>query len=577
MTPSPGLVQRLTEDFDLLQAAVLDEADGRATPDTVAALADPTLTVAKLGALIHAATLARGEVRRAQLLRLGHRGAEEHRRAVQRLGRVTAARKQAAETARHTDHRASVPHPRAGSDPLPLAVRVLKTAMPRFLQSPLDAILAERGFDPAGYRMPDQGAWRWWDSRLHAENDDASRRLPAPVEDLNALSDEDFVRALLADAREAENPYLAHDAVVERWAALAGQAQAWGRYAVAQAERQALTHATTTRAEQLDALEAAYADLAVLNLRAHEARQARRALLRTIRVAHAAVTSRLLPSSRTLLVEAFERAAGEAPAVGAAVRALADRHQADCPHAATDCPACHHELAAHLTTHLATHHAALLTGPLAARPGAQLVTQLGAFDEAEPAPTGALRHADFENRYALLSDLPADVPWAVSDAAVVTEDSALCGWGWAAADGTVDWGSSYASSSGEAELIALCEAALDLLARNPEREVLVLSDSSQAVDALAATLATGDPSSAHRCALFPEARARVAALLPHRDRVQVRWLKGHVGHDLNESADALARLALRHAIGRVTAAQLRQRLTEIRRGVSGATPPRGTA
>lgn len=31
----------------------------------------------------------------------------------------------------------------------------------------------------------------------------------------------------------------------------------------------------------------------------------------------------------------------------------------------------------------------------------------------------------------------------------------------------------------------------------------------------------------------------MVCLLRHRDRIQVRWLKGHIGHDLNGAADAL--------------------------------------
>ncbi|MGI5339802.1 hypothetical protein ACQEVS_21620 [Streptomyces sp. CA-181903] len=44
----------------------------------------------------------------------------------------------------------------------------------------------------------------------------------------------------------------------------------------------------------------------------------------------------------------------------------------------------------------------------------------------------------------------------------------------------------------------------------------------------------------------------------------MRWLKGHIGHDLNEAADALAGLALRQAGGRIaerTAHRARARTT----------------
>ena len=63
--------------------------------------------------------------------------------------------------------------------------------------------------------------------------------------------------------------------------------------------------------------------------------------------------------------------------------------------------------------------------------------------------------------------------------------------------------------------------------------------------------------------LFPEGRALIDQLAPHRDRIEVRWLKGHIGHDLNEAADALARLALHRANGRVPDSTARKAAGEI--------------
>ncbi|MFC8424147.1 hypothetical protein ACFUN7_25270 [Streptomyces sp. NPDC057236] len=60
------------------------------------------------------------------------------------------------------------------------------------------------------------------------------------------------------------------------------------------------------------------------------------------------------------------------------------------------------------------------------------------------------------------------------------------------------------------------------------------------------------PLSARRTLLFPEGRHLMDRLLRHRDRVQVRRLKGHVGRDLDETADALAGLSLRRVTGRVS-------------------------
>lgn len=62
-------------------------------------------------------------------------------------------------------------------------------------------------------------------------------------------------------------------------------------------------------------------------------------------------------------------------------------------------------------------------------------------------------------------------------------------------------------------------------------------------------------------------------LLFHRHRVQVRRLKGHIGHDLNETADVLAGLALRRANGRIPSSAARKEEARILRSLgSGAGP-----
>ncbi|MFC5959417.1 hypothetical protein ACFP51_34915 [Streptomyces pratens] len=53
--------------------------------------------------------------------------------------------------------------------------------------------------------------------------------------------------------------------------------------------------------------------------------------------------------------------------------------------------------------------------------------------------------------YALLADLPDTAVVAVADAAV-GDESARCGYGWAAEEGTTGHGDSLASGSGEAEV-----------------------------------------------------------------------------------------------------------------------------
>jgi ribonuclease HI len=103
--------------------------------------------------------------------------------------------------------------------------------------------------------------------------------------------------------------------------------------------------------------------------------------------------------------------------------------------------------------------------------------------------------------------------------------------------------------------------------------VVLLCDSTEAVDAVGTALRTADPAAAHRTLLFPESRQLMDRLVRHRHRVQVRWLKGHVGHDLNETADAFARLALRRVSGRIAPAAARKEEARILRLLgSGAGP-----
>ncbi|WP_351232272.1 hypothetical protein [Streptomyces sp. NPDC002133] len=95
----------------------------------------------------------------------------------------------------------------------------------------------------------------------------------------------------------------------------------------------------------------------------------------------------------------------------------------------------------------------------------------------------------------------------------------------------------------------------------------MLCDSSEAVAIINRALESANPAVAHRAVVFPEGRQLLADLMPHRDRVEVRWLKGHIGHDLNETADALATLALRRATGRIPAAVARKEHGQILRAL----------
>lgn len=81
------------------------------------------------------------------------------------------------------------------------------------------------------------------------------------------------------------------------------------------------------------------------------------------------------------------------------------------------------------------------------------------------------------------------------------------------------------------------------------------------------------PLSARRTLLFPEGRHLMDRLLRHRDRVQVRRLEGHVGRDLDETADALAGLSLRRATGRVSPFAARKEEARIPRSLGSGDRP----
>ncbi|MEU3248677.1 MULTISPECIES: hypothetical protein [unclassified Streptomyces] len=59
----------------------------------------------------------------------------------------------------------------------------------------------------------------------------------------------------------------------------------------------------------------------------------------------------------------------------------------------------------------------------------------------------------------------------------------------------------------------------------------------------------------------------------HCTRVQVRWFQGHIGHELDETADDLAGLALRRAGGRIAPASARKEEARIPRSLDSGGGP----
>ncbi|MFD8765126.1 RNase H family protein [Streptomyces mirabilis] len=528
ITGHTELVCRFAEDFTALQEAVLARMNGICAAETAAALEHASLARPIAIALAHADVLARGDVRRAEL---SAQPPERLRRLREHARKVRRARSRADAVCKEQRARRL-----AGlSRPVDmLELRVARSAYPDAYASTLREELRDRGLPEGTPQAPESDLARWaWDQRS------AGSELPAPVRELEDCHDDAFIQALLRDAREEENPYLLHDAVVERWSRHARSALVWGRYAIGQAERDVLACPLFARRPRLDALEDAYQDAAVLAARAREAKL-QVADLRD-RIQAWVATGPFAELVAQCRAAALERFATDEPQSWHRVRELTARHRADCAERTYGCPQCHRALATVLTD------------------GSPADTDEDNAGERSTATALADR-----DRYAVLADLPSTAVVAVADAAV-GDESALCGYGWAAEDGTTGCGDSMASSSGEAEVIGICAAALSLLDRHEEAPIVLLCDSTEAVEAANAALDSADPTVAHRTLLFPEGRHLMDRLLRHRHRVQVRWLKGHIGHDLNETADALAGLALRRAAGRISPSAARKEEARILR------------
>ncbi|MET8954768.1 RNase H family protein [Streptomyces sp. NPDC004533] len=524
------LVSRLAEDFTALQDAALARMNGTASPQTEAALEHPALAGGVAIALAHTEVLARGAVRRAELSVMP---AQRVRPLREYARRVRRARSQAEAVCKEQRARRIS----RGRMPVtvPLDLRVARAAHPQAYLRAVEEELTHRGLPADALSVPNYERARWAQERqlIHTE-------IASAVRELLDCGDDFFVQALLHDARQAENPHLGHDAIVERWNRQAPTALAWGRYAIAQAERAALARPLTARSVQLDALEDAYQDTAILTARAVEARHKTADLHDRIRE----LTS--TGSFADLIAQCHAGAIARFAAVHRGLwdraRLLAAEHQASCLQRVEGCPRCHLALAAALALEV---------------PGT------ASLDE-DDAPGEIVEPDAASDRYAILNDLLPHAVVAVADAAV-GDESAQCGYAWVCENGTTGHGASMAHSSGEAEVIGICNAALNLLDHSPGSPIVILCDSSEAVTTVNRALETADPAVAHRTVVFPEGRQLLANLMPYRDRVEVRWLKGHIGHDLNETADALAAVALRRATGRIPAAVARKEQAHILR------------
>ncbi|KAB7852299.1 RNase H family protein [Streptomyces mobaraensis] len=538
MTDATALVQHLNSDFSAGHDAVPARVNGTASPAIEQALAHPDLAEPIAAALAYAVVRARGAVRVAELGTCPADRVRPLRRAVERIATERAKAEAVCGPLRRPAQRAS--H-RLGRS---LKQTPARAVLPAAHRQTLVTACAELGLHADAFSVPNQrnGAW--------AQSRGLFGSVPSEaVRELAARDDTEFVAALLHDARMAEDERLGHHLIVERWNRLSATALAWGPYAIANAERRAVSRPLHARRDVLDALEDAYEDLAVLTCRAGEAKY--RAFRLTCQVRELTVTGKRASVAAAAHRRAHELLQVSHPEELAEIAEAVRAHQVDCPFRADGCPDCQRVVLKGLS------------GQCQEAPGSR------PEPTSPPQPTDAsgpgVTYASFgaEERYAVLNDIPGGARVVVSDAAI-GEDSALCGYGWAAEDGTTGHGDSMASTSGEAEIIGVCAAALTALTTHANDEFLVLCDSRQAVDAVQEVEEHGDVTRAQEAVLFPEAGELLTRLLPYAHRITVRWLKGHIGHDLNEAAEALAGLALRQARGRIaerTAHRARARTT----------------
>ncbi|MGW4300231.1 RNase H family protein [Streptomyces sp. NPDC004646] len=548
--PDAALVQHLNSDFTALHDAVLTRMNGTASPAFEQALGHPDLAEPIAAALAYVLVLARGAVRVAELGTCPADRIRPLRRAVERI----AAERTKAEAvcgplrgpARQASHRLG----------RSLEQMLARAVLPTAHRQALVTACAELGLPANAFSVPhhQNGAW--------AQSQGLFGLVPSKaVRELTACDDAEFVAALLHDARVAEDERLGHHLIVERWNRLSATALAWGRYAIATAERRAVSRPLHDRRDVLDALEDAYEDLAVLACRAREAKY--RAFRLTCQVRELTVTGKRASVAAAAHRRAHELLQVSHPEELAEIAEAVRAHQVDCPFRADGCPDCQRIVLKGLSGRCQEASGS--------RPEPTSPPQPADADASGP----DVPYASFgaEERYAVLNDIPCGARVVVSDAAI-GEDSALCGYGWAAEDGTTGHGDSMASTSGEAEIIGVCAAALAALTNHAGDEVLVLCDSRQAVDAVREVLDHGDVTRLQEVVLFPECSELLTRLLPYAHRITVRWLKGHIGHDLNEAADALAGLALRQAGGRIaerTAHRARARTTS---RIVAQRPPR---
>ena len=172
----------------------------------------------------------------------------------------------------------------------------------------------------------------------------------------------------------------------------------------------------------------------------------------------------------------------------------------------------------------------------------------------QPLLAGALARLPHRRQPAPVEPIRADLP-PVTVAADGSVRGRHAGYGWLASSG--DYGlAGYRSSAKRlgtqpvlvAELYAIGQAVCGL----PDRHVTVLSDSQGAV-AMANRWRAGDRILPPGYVASPEGLGCLTKLQhifrTDAARIELRWVRGHCGHSLNEGADTLARLSSRYRRG----------------------------
>lgn len=145
---------------------------------------------------------------------------------------------------------------------------------------------------------------------------------------------------------------------------------------------------------------------------------------------------------------------------------------------------------------------------------------------------------------------------------VATDGSAAhrrIGWGWLADDGRHGYGAASPNkrccSARALPVLAELRGISAAIGALPGRRLVIHTDSRAAIDLVRRWIAGEDRLPPGYAASHHEATAK-GGLLHIREqmrreahRIDIRWVRGHVGDPLNEGADSLAKLAPRHAEG----------------------------